>query len=453
MKLLGIIRLFFKLSDEDKAIYYNEISLDNAKRAFILCLIGIPVSLFHIAVFASKLDGTVDYEHKWVHSIIYSHLSLLILASLFGLLLYLFLYGKSKRYKAARISTNIMLVLLLFLGSAITAFDQYVTPAITPFVNIIILVGLFFQLRPTLSLIYFTASYIVFCGAVSLTQVNQEILVSNQVNGLSISVIGMCLSMILWYSKLTRINQRNQITRQNKALSESNAEKDRFFSIIAHDLKSPFNSILGFSDLLLCKVKEEDYEGLDEYANIIKQSSKSAMDLLSNLMDWSKAHTGRMDFYPTSVNLNDLVKELESLFAGSMLQKQQLLTIEIPENMIVYADRNMLYTVLRNLISNAVKFSHSNGRIVLTAVEKQMEYEISVTDHGVGIPNEYISKLFRIDESYSTIGTQQEKGTGLGLVLCKELIERHGGHIGCESEPGIGSRFYFSLPHEQLNIN
>lgn len=448
MKLLGVIRSFFRLSEEDKAIYFNEICLDNAKRAFILSLIGIPVSLFHIAVFASKLDGTIDYEHTWVHSIIYSHLSLLILASLFGLLLYLFLYGKSKRYAAARISTNAMLVLLLFLGSAITAFDQYVTPAITPFVNIIILVGLFFQLRPILSLIYFTASYLVFYGAVSLTQVNQDILVSNQVNGLSISVIGLCLSMILWYSKLTRIKQRDQITRQNKALSESNAEKDRFFSIIAHDLKSPFNSILGFSDLLLSKVKEEDYEGMEAYANIIKQSSKSAMDLLSNLMDWSKAHTGRMDFYPTSVNLNDLVKELEYLFAASLLHKQQQLTIDIQENTVVYADRNMLYTVLRNLISNAIKFSHSNGRIVLTAVEKQMGYEISVTDHGVGIPKEFINKLFRIDESYSTMGTQQEKGTGLGLVLCKELIERHGGHIGCESEPGIGSKFFFSLPKE-----
>ena len=446
MKLLGVIRSFFRLSDEDRVFYYKEISLDNARRAFVLSLIGIPVSLFHIAIFASKLDGTIDFEHKWVHSIIYSHLTLLILASLFGLLLYLFLYGKSKRYAAARISTNAMLVLLLFLGAALTAFDQYVTPAITPFVNIIILVGLFFQLRPTLSLIYFTASYIVFYGAVSLTQVNQEILVSNQVNGLSISVIGMCLSMILWYSKLTRIKQRDQITRQNKALSESNAEKDRFFSIIAHDLKSPFNSILGFSDLLINKVKEKDYEGIEEYANIIKQSSKSAMDLLSNLMDWSKAHTGRMEFLPTSVNLNDLVKELKYLFAASLLQKQQLLNIDIQENLFVNADRNMLYTVLRNLISNAIKFSHPNGSIVLTAVEKQMEYEITVKDYGVGIPKDYIDKLFRIDESYSTIGTQQEKGTGLGLVLCKELIERHGGRIWCESKPEEGSKFFFSLP-------
>lgn len=446
MKLLDNIRSFFRLSDEDKEIYHNEISLDNSHRAFFFTLIGIPVSLFHILIFYSKLNGTIGIEQQWVQSIIFSHVSLLVLATMFGGLLYFFSYREKKNHTAAVFCTNVMLVLLLLIGSLITAFDQYVIPSITPFVNMTILVGLFFQIRPTFSAIYFMASYLFFFVAISQTQVNQEILVSNQVNGLTISAIGLSLSMILWNSKLTRIKQRNQITRQNKALTESNGEKDTFFSIIAHDLKSLFNSILGFSDLLIQQVKEKNHEGIEEYANIIKQSSKSAMDLLSNLMDWSKAHTGRMEFIPEKIQLNDLVKELEYLFVGSLLQKKQLLTTDIPENTYVFADRNMLYTVLRNLLSNAIKFSHSDGRIELTAKKNQQEYVISVSDDGVGIPTEYIHKLFRIDENYSTPGTLNEKGTGLGLVLCKELIERNGGRIWCESKSGKGSQFYVSLP-------
>jgi len=289
-------------------------------------------------------------------------------------------------------------------------------------------------------------SGLIFYFAVSQTQINQDILISNQVNGISITAIGLCLSMILWHSNLTRIKQRQQITRQNKALSESNAEKDKFFSIIAHDLKSPFTSILGFSDILIKQVDEKNYNGIDECAQIIKQSSKSAMDLLMNLMDWSRAHTGRMEFKPEYIELNELVKESESLFAGALLQKKIGLTLNVPESSVVFADKNMIRTLLRNLISNAIKFTHPDGHIDFSVVKSQQELLISVSDNGVGISKESISKLFRIDENYSTLGTQNEEGTGLGLILCKELIERHDGRIWGESEPGKGSTFYFSLP-------
>ncbi len=446
IKTFSSIQSFFRLSDEEKEIDYNEVSRENTRHALYLSLIAIPVSIIHIVLFALKLKVVTGLERQWVFSIIYTHLSLLILSTFFGIFLYFFFYRGGKNNLPSRICTHVMLILLLVLGTVLAAFDQYVTPAITPFLNTTILVSLLFQIRPALSIIYFTASYLIFYVAISQTQLNQDILISNQVNGISITVIGLSLSMILWRSKLTRILQREQITKQNKALFETNAEKDKFFSIIAHDLKSPFNAILGFSDILIDQVREKDYDGIDEYAQIIKQSSKSAMDLLMNLMEWSRAHTGRMEFKPRYIELNELVDESEHLFVGALRQKRIGITLNIPENTIVYADKNMIRTILRNLISNAIKFTHPDGHIVIAVMKNQHEDLISVSDNGVGISKESIDRLFRIDQNNSTTGTQKETGTGLGLILCKELIERHGGRIWCESELRKGSIFYFSLP-------
>ncbi len=272
-------------------------------------------------------------------------------------------------------------------------------------------------------------------------------LISNQVNGISITAIGLCLSLILWHSKLTRILQQKQILQQNKALHDSNAQKDKFFSIIAHDLTNPFNSIKGFSDLILEQVEEKNYETVGEYAMIINQSVNSTMDLLRNLMDWSRAQTGMMEFKPGYFDLNGLVKETENLFAGALKQKKIFFTINTSGNTVIFADKNMIRTILCNLISNAIKFTHRDGHIVLSVLKQTNEYLISVSDDGVGIPPDTIEKLFLIDQNKSTRGTQNESGTGLGLLLCKELIEKHRGKISVESEYGKGSTFNVSIPY------
>jgi signal transduction histidine kinase len=447
MNLLSSIPSFFRLSDEEKAIYHDQMSLENTRRAFFLSLIGIPVSLIHMVWFNVKLDRVSGIEHEWAHAIIQAHALLLLLSVLFGVLLYFFYYRGRKNTLPARLCSSVMLFLLLAMGTVLASLDQMVTPAITPYLNIILMVALFFRLRPTFAVIYFAAAYLFFYLSMGQAQSNPEIRISNQVNGLSVSAIGLCLTLILWHSNLTRIKQREKIVRQNNALSESNAEKDKFFSIIAHDLKSPFASIVGFSDLLLRQVKDKDYEGIDTYAEIIQQSSNSAMELLQNLMDWSKAHTGRMEFSPEFFPINELIAETEDLYTGPLLQKQLTLTVDVPEHTPVFADKNALRTLLRNLISNAIKFTHSGGHIVLSVENLPEAFRLSVSDTGVGMAQASIDKLFRIDCNYSTAGTQNEKGTGLGLILCKELIERHGGRIWVESAPGNGSTFYVTLPH------
>lgn len=239
-------------------------------------------------------------------------------------------------------------------------------------------------------------------------------------------------------------------------LQELNASKDKFFSIIGHDLKSPFNSIMGFSDLLITQIEEQDYEGISKYATIIQQSSQRAMDLLQNLLEWSRSQMGKIEFKPQLLDIYLLINEVTELLNDTAQQKSITIHREIHPNTNVLVDRLMVGTILRNLLSNAIKFTHPGGEIVISTRQEQDKYMITVTDNGIGMKQECIDKLFRIDTSYSTMGTQNEVGTGLGLILCKEFVDKHGGEIWVESHRGCqgeehGSKFHFTVPMADTN--
>lgn len=242
-----------------------------------------------------------------------------------------------------------------------------------------------------------------------------------------------------------RKKAERDLIKSETSLRELNASKDKFFSIISHDLRSPFNSIIGYSNIMVEQIRAKDYEALEEYATIIQKASWQAMDLLVNLLEWSRSQSGRISFNPEEVNLFALINEVTELLFDSAQQKSISISIELPEYYSVYADKNMINTVLRNLITNAIKFSNPGGKIVISAKQKNNEAVVSIHDSGIGIKKEAIEKLFRIEESYTTIGTQNEEGTGLGLLICKEFVSRHGGKIWVQSQPGKGSRFLFTL--------
>ncbi len=238
-----------------------------------------------------------------------------------------------------------------------------------------------------------------------------------------------------------------KMVKYNQELEKLNNDKNKFFNIIAHDLKSPFNSIMGFSELLVEQVKEKDYENIYKYAGIIRQSSQLAMDLLTNLLEWSRAQTGRMDYSPEHFDLAHFIKENLRIFNDIVGQKSITITKDLPNDVVVFADKSMLSTVIRNLISNAVKFTREGGEVIVLARQTPEETIVSVRDNGLGIAPGRIDKLFRIDTNASTPGTNNEKGTGLGLILCKEFVEKHGGRIWVDSEEGKGSTFCFTLPY------
>jgi len=237
------------------------------------------------------------------------------------------------------------------------------------------------------------------------------------------------------------------LLKNESHLRELNATKDKFFSIIAHDLKSPFNSIIGFSNLLIRQIEEKDYAAIERYASIIQNSSQQAMDLLMNLLEWSRAQTGHIVFTPEKIDFADSINRATELFFAMAQQKSITIYLETSVNLSFFADKAMINTILRNLISNAIKFTNVGGEIIISAKQTLNDLVVSVSDNGIGMDEETTSKLFRIDQNQSTLGTEKEKGTGLGLLLCKEFIEKHSGRIWVESEPGKGSKFHFSIPN------
>jgi PAS domain S-box-containing protein len=237
-----------------------------------------------------------------------------------------------------------------------------------------------------------------------------------------------------------------EIQRINEELKEANADKDKFFSIIAHDLKSPFNSILGFSEMLKDDVKNLRMDEIQHFAKLIHSSAYHTYLLLENLLEWSRMQRGQISFSPKSIILDQLVNDEFEVIKNNASQKSITILNSIPRNLIVSADENMLSNIIRNLVSNAIKFTPREGFVKVSAEVSDGYIHISVADNGIGIKPEAIGKLFKIETSFTTRGTENEKGTGLGLLLCKEFIEKHRGKIRVESEPGKGSKFIFMLP-------
>jgi len=243
-----------------------------------------------------------------------------------------------------------------------------------------------------------------------------------------------------------QIKAENTIIQSENKLRELNATKDKFFSILAHDLKNPFNDIIGFSYLLSNNIYKYDLPKIEQFSNIIHQSAKLTFNLLENLLDWSRSQTGNLKFNPESFDMNELVLENLELFQSTAKNKNIKFFNEIDYSIKVYADQNMIRTILRNLISNAIKFTNQGGFVRITSSLSNGFNTISVIDNGVGMNYADQEKLFRIDTNITRQGTEKERGTGLGLILCKEFVERNGGKIGFESQPGKGSRYFFTVP-------
>jgi len=246
-----------------------------------------------------------------------------------------------------------------------------------------------------------------------------------------------------------QLNDKNeQIALQNDQLKEINATKDRLFSIIGHDLKNPFTVLISLSEMIKDQVDHLDSEDLKKSLNIINSTSIQGFALLDNLLDWARSQTREIKFIPLAVDIKEMAREVLVQIGPIAAKKQVPVRNNIQNTLFAFADRNMLQTILRNLVSNAIKFSAPGGEVSIDALfEQQIDrIVITVNDHGIGIAEENQAKLFNIKTHQSTKGTQQESGTGLGLLICKEFIERHGGNIHVFSTPGAGTRITFDLP-------
>lgn len=248
-------------------------------------------------------------------------------------------------------------------------------------------------------------------------------------------------------SLLTQLNQQNQIiTGQNQELSLTNSEKDKLFSIIAHDLKGPFQSILGFTELFRDEGVRMEPEEIRKISGLLHYSASRTAQLLDDLLNWARLQQGRIAFSPEPMLVGQMLDFIGELMQEKAQQKNIQIVSKLPENLSLKADKEMLKTILRNLLSNALKFSHPGGKVVISAMSENGYVKVSVSDSGIGVPADKIENLFSIGNEHIMPGTANEKGTGLGLVLCREFVEKHGGRIWVNSVEGEGSTFTFTIP-------
>jgi signal transduction histidine kinase len=254
------------------------------------------------------------------------------------------------------------------------------------------------------------------------------------------------IGVLLYLKSVNQKHLNAQLEFKNAQLQLLNTTKDKFFSIIAHDLKNPLSAFRQISESLSENIETIQKEELEDYLTNMKHSSKSLYELLQNLLEWSMSQTGRLEYKPGSVSVSRIVENSVDLVAGAVREKGLKLLNETQPEQMVWADSKMLETIFRNLLTNAVKFSNPNGEIRIMTDQKGGHVLLKVKDNGIGMSEDDIRKLFRIDVNTSGIGQSKEKGTGLGLILCKVLAEINQGQIFAEGKPGEGMMFTVVLP-------
>jgi PAS domain S-box-containing protein len=231
-----------------------------------------------------------------------------------------------------------------------------------------------------------------------------------------------------------------------KVLLQLNTDKDRFISILGHDLKNPFNSVLGFSEILIDEIDSLNKDKIKDYAKNINKSANIINSLLEDILMWARTQQGSLPFKPKNLNLTDVCNDVLITLNPIADEKSIAIDCSGADHQNVFADSDMLKTILRNLVSNAIKFTNQGGTINISAEQTSEVVTILVSDNGIGIAHDDLAKLFDISEVHTTEGTANEKGTGFGLLLCKEFVEKHGGKIWVESELGKGTAFKFTMP-------
>ncbi len=252
-------------------------------------------------------------------------------------------------------------------------------------------------------------------------------------------------------SAITKKNSDYKLKSYSAELQELNASKDKFFSIVAHDLKSPFQGLMGLSRLIVEDFDELSGEELRSFVLALNESAESTYKLIENLLEWSRLQTGRLKYHPSKIDLFEIVESTKMLLFQTSELKNTKIKNNIQQGTFVWGDKYMLNSLFQNLISNSIKFTNRFGEVIIDSTIYDEIIEISIEDNGIGIEPEDIDKLFKIDSTFSTRGTEQEKGTGLGLMLCKEIVNKHGGDLRVESEKDRGTKVIFTLNSEEIS--
>lgn len=464
-----ILTHFFKeliLNDDEKELAGIKFSAQNLDRIALVSLLAIPVSLIHIFVFISNLHKGTVLEFQWRSNIILAHSLVCIVLLATFLAIY---FTKRKHHTSPALSkfiTHFAYCFVLFIGTLIACFDQSVTNAVSPYFLVCLFIPIIIIMPPVQALFYFVMSYLLFSFLLPVYQHNTNILLSIYVNGLSAMAFGSILSIILWKLNLTRYRQdfiiqqqKNRLEDQNskllqfsEELKQINESKDRFFSILAHDLRSPMNGFLGLTGIVADELDSLSEKQIKDMAVSMKNSATNICNLLDNLLEWSRVQRGYITTNFEKLNLAAVVENCVQLFRDQARRKGVFIVSNIRNDVYLMADRHLLEIIIRNLVSNALKYSVAEGVILLAAVTTDdASVKLSIKDTGIGMNPQIAESLFKIAESSNRKGTLGEPSTGLGLILCKEYIDKHDGVIQVETEEGKGSTFTVILPQTAKN--
>jgi len=434
----------------------------NLKRLSYLPLVAIPLNIGHIVWFFFALDGSDPTEYLWRLGLIWSHTAIMAIAVFLGIVSFLRLKNYWQNDRQTQWLTGIGIVLLILAGVTITVIDQLVTTAITPFLILSIVIAFLIHMPPWKALIMYLLAFGLLFFCLPLTQSDEIAMASGSVNALTAAGVGFFLSWVMWRN--TWSAQQNEIIideqkhaleasnadlkRQAEELQESNATKDRLMSVIAHDLRSPFNSILGYTQLLQQKTNLEQFAPLKELVIPVEVSAAHTLQLLENLLGWALIQQQKIKCNPVQVNLHQLVSKSLQFVHNQARQKMIHFTHTISPSIRVMADITMVQSIIGNLANNAIKYTDPGGSVDVFAVDAgDNRVRISVSDNGMGMNSEKVQVLLSsLSAVESRPGTEHEPGTGLGLLICKEFAQLHGGQLEVESTPGEGSVFSFTLP-------
>ncbi|MCX7880858.1 MAG: PAS domain-containing sensor histidine kinase, partial [Ignavibacteria bacterium] len=267
-----------------------------------------------------------------------------------------------------------------------------------------------------------------------------------EVSTVSVGMPGEVVVMGIMRDITDRKKFEIELQKSEERLKELNAAKDKFFNILAHDLRAPISGLISITKALLESYETLAQEDIKVFLSNLLTHTQQTYNLLENLLQWAKTQTGTIYFHPEIIDLYEIALAAKLVHEQNAKQKNIQIKNNVPANSFSYIDLNMISTAVRNLLSNAIKFTHPGGEISIDLVDKVDSYELIVTDTGVGMTEEQLNKLFDMGENVSTDGTMQEKGSGLGLILAKEFIEKNNGSIRVESTLGKGSKFILTLP-------
>ncbi|PKL33965.1 MAG: hypothetical protein CVV45_05350 [Spirochaetae bacterium HGW-Spirochaetae-10] len=422
----------------------------NVRRFFRLAIVMTVVHAIHVAAFAMKdVTGADAKVLLWRDGIIYSHALLALVTLIFALLCR---PGRRQSDAEASAYSTFAVALYLTFGAVVAAIDQLVTPAVTPFLVASLGIGATVLLPPLRSFPLFVGAIALVAITAGYTQESPEKLLSLRVNALSMGLIGAGLNWALFSGKVRELRhlhtieqQREDLALKNRALVRMNEARDRFLAIIAHDLRGPVGSQADAIDVLANEYGDMNDEERRSMLQSLQRSSRRSYELLEELLKWARSQTGRIPFRPETFSLTELIRETIDLVSDRARQKDIQVSLEVAGDPEVFADRSMIHSVLGNLIGNAIKFTPHHGCVTVIVESADDFHTVSVVDSGIGVPREQQDRLFQEGEPVRTTGTDGERGTGLGLVLSKQFVERNGGHIGVESMPFSGSRFYFTV--------